>query len=197
MTSIIYNKTFDEPEIDKREILRYAGVRGEAELVEALLDDCIRESSGRLSYRVCYREIDLNSTLPAFLRSDSYTLKKNLRGCDGVILFAATVGIEMDRLINKYGKLSPARSVMLDALGSERIEALCDTFEDAIRMEYAELGIGVRTRFSPGYGDFGLSAQSEIFELLLPEKKIGLTLNKSMLMSPTKSVTALMGISHI
>lgn len=197
MTSIVYNKTFNAPEIDRREILRYAGVRGEAELVEALLDDCIREMDGRLSYRVCYREIDLSSSLPPFLESDSYTLKKNLSGCDGVIVFAATVGIEMDRLINKYGKISPARSVMLDALGSERIEALCDAFEDSIRMEYLERGIGVHSRFSPGYGDFLLSAQKEIFELLSPEKRIGLTLNKSMLMSPTKSVTALMGISRI
>ena len=52
----------------------------------------------------------------------------------------------------------------------------------------------IRPRFSAGYGDLDVSFQKEIFGVLDCHKKIGLTLNDSMLMSPTKSVTAIVGI---
>lgn len=54
--------------------------------------------------------------------------------------------------------------------------------------------MGQRPRFSPGYGDLPLSAQREIFAVLDCGKRIGLMLNDSLLMSPSKSVTAFVGI---
>ncbi len=53
---------------------------------------------------------------------------------------------------------------------------------------------GQRPRFSPGYGDLTLLAQKDIFAVLDCGKRIGLTLNDSLLMSPSKSVTAFVGI---
>ena len=50
-----------------------------------------------------------------------------------------------------------------------------------------------RPRFSPGYGDFPLTAQRDIFAILDCPKRIGLSLNQSLLLSPTKSVTAVIG----
>lgn len=71
----------------------------------------------------------------------SRQLAKNLDGCASVLLFGATVGVEIDRLIAKYGRISPARALMLQAIGAERIEALCDAF----CREYAEEnGVGLR-----------------------------------------------------
>ena len=52
----------------------------------------------------------------------------------------------------------------------------------------------LRQRFSPGYGDLPLQAQRAIFDALQCHKEIGLYLNESLLMSPTKSVTAIVGI---
>ena len=46
----------------------------------------------------------------------------------------------------------------------------------------------------PGFGDFGLEYQPFIFEALDCPRNLGLTLTDSFLMSPTKSVTALIGI---
>ena len=51
-------------------------------------------------------------------------------------------------------------------------------------------------RFSPGYGDLPLSLQRDIFRVLDCPRKIGLTLNESLLMSPSKSVTAIVGLGH-
>ena len=81
---------------------------------------------------------------------------------------------------------------MMQAVGAERVEALCDAFCEQFRREN---GVGLRPRFSPGYGDLPLAAQRELFALLDCPRKIGLTLNESLLMSPTKSVTAFAGIT--
>ena len=70
------------------------------------------------------------------------------------------------------------------------IESLCDEGEARILM-----GRASRPRFSPGYGDLPLDAQKMIFSILSPEKHIGLTLNASLMLSPTKSVTAFVGIA--
>ena len=126
--------------------------------------------------------------------SHSNDLNKNLIGCDRIIVFAATIGIEIDRLISKYGRLSPAKALCFQAIGAERIESLCETFNNDMRERCAREGSQVRPRFSPGYGDFPLEAQKDIFRVLDCYRKIGLSLNDSLLMSPSKSVTALIGI---
>ena len=56
-------------------------------------------------------------------------------------------------------------------------------------------GLSLRPRFSPGYGDFPLSMQTPIFDALDCPRKIGVSLNASLLMSPSKSVTAVIGLA--
>ena len=106
------------------------------------------------------------------------------------MLFAATVGLEIDRAIVKYGKLRPSLAVCIQAVAAERIEALCNAFCDSL----VDMGYELKPRFSPGYGDLSLSVQQQIFSALNCPKSIGLTLNESLLMSPTKSVTAIVGV---
>ena len=51
-------------------------------------------------------------------------------------------------------------------------------------------------RFSPGYGDFDLKYQKDILEYLDANKKIGISLTDSLMMIPTKSITAIIGIKR-
>ena len=127
------------------------------------------------------------------MKSSSRDLWKTFDGCDRVILFAATIGLPIDRLILRYGKISPSKALFLQAIGAERIEALCELFFTDMQEEKRKDGYLLRPRFSAGYGDFPLEAQKEIFASLDCARKIGLSLNESLLMSPTKSVTALIG----
>ena len=80
---------------------------------------------------------------------------------------------------------------MLQAIGAERIESLCNVFENELIRQGHELG----TRFSPGYGDLPLELQKDIFAALDCPKQIGVSLNDSMLMSPSKSVSAIIGLN--
>ena len=151
---MICTKTYSAPPLDRREILRYAGVRGEAPEIEAILEECIREAENKLTYKVCYGEFPVSF----FDSVDSKDLKKHIESCDKVIIFAATVGIGIDRLIARYASISPTKSLLFQAIGAERIEALCDEFNSKF----------CGSRFSPGYGDLPLEFQKEIFKVLAP-----------------------------
>ena len=188
-------KNYPAPPFDEKEALRYAGCKSESADVGELLESCRAEADGALTYKVCWMPLDAavadGSCELGALRVDSKDLARNLVGCGKAVLFAATVGVGIDRLIAKYGAVSPARAVMFDAVGTERIEALCDLFCEDVSKEY---GASAKPRFSPGYGDLDLAFQKEIFSVLNCQKHIGLTLTDSLLMSPTKSVTAIVGL---
>ncbi len=194
----VYTKTYIEPPIDKREILRYSGAGAGAVELDTLTRECLAELDGALTYKICWRTFDISADGTmldlGFTKTASSALSKNLHGCDRIVLFAATVGIELDRLIARYSRVSPSKALILQAIGAERIEALCDAFCVEISELAKENGCSVCPRFSPGYGDLALSLQRDIFSVLDCSRKIGLTLNESLLMSPTKSVTAIIGI---
>ncbi len=179
--------------VNPAEVLRYAGSKGTDPAVEELLKECIAEAQGELSYRVCYcrlpLQIDGKDCRIGSLCLRSKALAKTLSGCSEVILFGATLGVGIDRLIGKYLRISPAKALLMDALGTERIEALCDAF---CKIQ----GCKITPRFSAGYGDLPLAVQSDLFALLQCEKKIGLCMTDGLMMSPSKSVTAIFGIKE-
>ncbi len=183
---MIYTVSYEAPLINRSEILRYAGVKYSSAETEALLDRCL-DRLDCFSYRVCYTELPAKN----IFNITSETLNTALRGCDSAVVFAATVGIEIDRLIARYSAVSPAMAVMLQAMGAERVESLCNTFcKDIAR------GRSTKPRVSAGYGDLPLELQKDIFAMLDCPKRIGLTLNESLLMSPSKSVTAIFGVKN-
>lgn len=185
--SIVLTKSYVEPLFDTKEILRYAMCKDADENVTSLLNECLDEIKGKLAYKVCYIQLPTDAL---FTDVKSEVLSKYLFDCNSYVIFAATVGIELDRLITKYSRTSPAKAHMFQAIGAERIEALCDTFCEEIKLQYKN----TKPRISPGYGDMPLKMQKEIFNILDCSRKIGLTLNDSMMMSPTKSVTAFIGV---
>ncbi len=194
MNSTVLKETLIPPPIDRRETLIYAGCRTRDESTAALLDMCIEEAN-EFKYDVCFCTTDFftEGSLCSFgnFSAVSKDLAAHMDGCKKALVFAATVGIGIDRLIAKYSRISPAKALLFQALGTERIEALCDTFCS----EFAkENGVLLTPRFSPGYGDLAIEVQKDIFAVLDCPKKIGLTLNESLLMSPSKSVTAIVGI---
>ncbi len=123
----------------------------------------------------------------------SRDLAAHLAGCERVILFAATLGAPFDRELQKQSKLSPHRAYALQQQGTREIEAFCDAL---CRELGVEQGVKLRTRFSPGYGDLSLAVQRDVFRVLEPARRIGLCLNDSMVMSPSKSVTAFVGVEE-
>lgn len=185
-------RTYEALPLNRKEIARYA--RCDYEAWQTQIEDAISEALPMLTNRVCFKiypiTFSAKETDLGFAKTTSEGLKKNLRNCDRAVLFAATAGYGIDRLIQKYNRLSPAKALLLQAVGSEAVEAVCNRFCEELRETYG----AIRPRFSPGYGDLPLTLQKEIMAALSCERQIGVTLNDSLLMSPSKSVTALVGI---
>ncbi len=196
----VYSLSFKEPSINKKEIMRYMSSQGGGDEILGLVDECLAEVREMLQYKVCYAiltaETDSNIISLSCGQITSRNLAKNLSGCDKAIIFAATIGIGIDRLISKYSRLSPAKALCLQAIGAERVEALCNDFCEKMKSEFQGKGESLRPRFSPGYGDLPLETQKMIFSLLDCPKRIGVTLGDTLLMSPSKSVTAFIGITR-
>jgi len=224
--SVTYLKIYrveDEPSlgcINRKEILRYAGAAqikktddnmyvSDEEDMNLVMEECLKEVLPVLTYKVSYRYEDIHDGLP-FDTYGSKNIRTNLEGCHAIVMFAATIGIGIDRLIAKYSRTSPVKALFMQAIGAERIEALCDLFNtevscgDIIRDicgsegDYEDAAdcrrMYTKPRFSPGYEDLPLAVQKQFCALLDCQRRLGVTLNESLLMSPSKSVTAFIGI---
>lgn len=125
----------------------------------------------------------------AFTTVHSHSLYRNLSGCREAFLFAVTTGINVDRLLIKLNLTSASEAFITDALASAFAEAVCDFAENELKGNLA-----CRPRFSPGYGDLPLSVQPTLLDAVDAQRLLGITLSKSLLMTPKKSITAIMGI---
>ena len=126
-----------------------------------------------------------------FGKFKSSTLIKNLQGCNEVFIYATTLGMGVDRMLNQLSLVSPGKYFIVDALASAMAEAAADKAEELVK------GNNIcRPRFSPGFGDLSLEVQPKILNLLNAQRLLGITTNKAFLMSPGKSVTAIMGIKN-
>ena len=196
MIGQVFIKNYGTIDVNFAEILRYAGVKKPSAQDEQLVKECLLESESANRFGVCYSVFPVSITEDevdfGFSKTKSKNLAKNLDGCDKAVLFCATIGLGIDRLIAKYGIISPAKALTFQAIGAERIESLCDAFNREIKQEYKK----VKPRFSPGYGDLDLTFQSDVFRVLECHKKIGVNLTSECLMSPSKSVTAIIGLGE-
>lgn len=193
MNTPVLIKTYPTLPADTALAARFAGVRDGS--FETALADCFAKVNALSSVagKVCFRTFPLTflpDTLDlGFARTSSKDLRRHLAGCSAVLVFAATAGSVWDRLIFRYERLSPSRALLFQSAGAAQTETLCDTFMRDMSEQYGTF----TERFSPGYGDLALSFQRDLFAVLDPPRTIGVTLNESLLMSPTKSVTALAG----
>ena len=181
--------------VDIKEALRYLGYEKGADTsdIKGELEECEKLILPALSPKACLEEYRITRGEKlnlGFAEVQSKSLLKNLEGCSKIVLFAATVGAEVDRLILKYSKISPARSVILQAMGSSAAECWCDDINKIIIEKFGK----AKPRFSCGYGDLDISLQREIFTALDVTRRLGITLSDNFFMTPTKSVTAIVGI---
>ena len=185
------------------QVCRYLGCRGEldpalAERVRALTAQVEEAAQPRTVSRVFpLTFLGGNKLALGPLAVESAALGKNLAGCEEVILFAATLGVGVDRLIARANAGRVSDAAVYQAAGAALIEAVCDLAWEDLRRAGESEGWHLRPRFSPGYGDFPLACQGELLSALRAPETIGLTASEAMLLLPSKSVTAVMGRSRL
>ena len=123
-------------------------------------------------------------------------VREMLSACHETVLLAATLGADSERMLLRAQTKSAADALILDAVLSAAIEAVCDRMEETLREKLAAQALYLTDRFSPGYGDMPLAQSGQICEVLNAGRSIGLTVSQSGILMPRKSVTAVLGISR-
>jgi hypothetical protein len=194
-----------EVEIPVKEVQRYMGYHGIVDIAPEMQEKIHKaiEHLGTQSHpRIISKEYRITvaeKTVTLHAENEDVTfesegLVRNLTGCCGAVLLAVTIGPACDMLVRRASITSAADSAVYQAAGAAAIEAFLDDYNDKLKASYEARGLFLRPRFSPGYGDLKLEHQKDWFRLLDITKQIGIELTDSLLMVPTKSVTAIIGI---
>ena len=193
----------------RTEVLRYAGM-GSADpadidpriiefadwAVEELYRQCRPRFTSKIFSLETVPEIENGLRFGGVLDVTSRSLSINLKDCGEAVFFAATLGVEADRLIKQYSSRDMSQGVLMDAAAAAIIETYCDSCQVNLEKELNKEYKTLRPRFSPGYGDFDIRHQRDFMRLMDLPRTIGVTVTEGGMLSPTKSVTAVMGMSR-
>ncbi len=188
--------------INHKEALRYLGFYDEQPTQDVLLSlsECEQTLLQTIKPRYIYKCFDLEKKEDdkVYLKDCNMVLSgksisKHLYYCEKAVLMCATLSSDVDRLISKFQVQDLAKAVMTDCLASATIEQVCDEVEEEIRKEFNEYTLTYR--FSPGYGDLPLDTGREFLRVMDAQRQIGLCITNGDMMSPIKSVTAIIGLS--
>lgn len=177
--------------LNHAEAVRYLGdARVEMNAtMEALLNECEERVLAAAEPKYLYKIMEW--PCPDLMAGED--IVKHLTGCSEAVIMCATLGAGVDRMLRIEQVRDMSKAVVIDALASVAIEQVCQKVDLLIADRFPEL---YQTfRFSPGYGDYPIEMQKVYLTTLDAPKKIGLTTNDNFLLMPTKSVTAVAGLS--
>ncbi|MBE6479347.1 MAG: hypothetical protein E7Z98_02380 [Olsenella sp.] len=193
--------------VDRDEVLRYMGYRGQGlspdmgARIDEVVRSCLALARPRASIR-CFdvagvRDDDgtpvvvLDGTA---LELRGHSIARHLDGAVAVGVMAVTVGMGVERELRRLSLTDTTAQVIFDAAGTTAVERAADAAEASVVRMAAERGLFCNYRFSPGYGDLPLETQPTLLAALDAQRRLGITLSDSLLMTPTKSVTAVVGM---
>lgn len=178
---------------DRHEALRYLKM-GSAEPDAAFLarfEAVESQVEAAASARAYWRLEPVTDGAVGAWRHSSARLSATLAGCPHAFLFVATLGAGVDALLRRLAVTSQSDQLIADAIANAMIESYCDGCESRLAAEVP--GERLRMRFSPGFGDLALDTQRPLLSLLESPKTVGVSLTDALLMTPLKSVSAIIG----
>jgi hypothetical protein len=191
-----------ELEINKEEVLRYLGYKGQ-EIdgnMNQMIDECREEIKKIISPRVIYEYKDIKQldegveVINTSLILIGKDIREHLKNSKKCVLMAVTLGNEVEKKTRLYEKTNLTKALILDACATTAVEEVCDAVEKTVKEKAILDGMDITFRYSPGYGDLPLDVQNTFLRALDAQKKIGLTVSENNLLFPRKSVTAIIGI---
>lgn len=193
--------------VDRSEVLRYLGYAGQTlsdELdarIDAGMARCLEVGRPRGCVRVfevagheVVGGVPVLRLAGCALELRGRSIAEHLDGAVAVGVLAVTVGLGVDAELRRLSLTDPVAQVVVDAAGSALVERAADAAEARVVAEAVSRELFCGSRFSPGYGDLPLETQPTLLATLDAQRRLGITLSSDLLMTPTKSVTAVVGL---
>lgn len=173
--------------------------RGDPVLTQTAVTEAVQAVQTAAVCRYAYVKLPLqweeSRCVFDFGAAESQALARNLQGCGAAYLLCITTGLAVDRLLRSAQLSSAQKGFFYDAAASAFAEAACDALAELLISAETQAGYVCRPRFSPGYADLSLSFQPKLLSRLNAGDTLGIYCSPpSYLMTPSKTITALMGI---
>ena len=125
---------------------------------------------------------------------NSPNISKILKGSEIAVIFIFTLGNKIDLITKEVNESGDTLStIVMDAITTSMLDPLGDYVGDIIKKDTIKRkGWGSTCTYSPGQFKWTIEEQKEIFKMV-DGNKIGVKLNKSMLMIPFKSISGVYG----
>ncbi len=198
-----FNPDFDVLELQVDEIYRnlgYGKTMPDAETI-ATVNNIVSHAHAICNplamFRICSSHLSgTHLVLDGVEMKTGKVIANYLNETSQVAVFVATAGVEYDNYLHKIKACGDIYMEFLaDAVGSEIAEAAMRFVSRQVEKFATDKGLFITLSYSPGYCNWNVSEQSQLF-LLLPTKPCGITLNDSCLMHPVKSVSGIIGLSN-
>jgi len=194
--------------IDEDEVLRYQGysknkVKKPSEVILQITREEIVRGHSLFKPKGIYSsvkikqisfsdgKVDLKS---GFSLNFSNSIINLLRGASSLVLGLVSIGSSLENKVSEFFTQGEyPRAVTLDAVGTVAVESLSRDIRNLVCQEANEQYLKTTRYFSPGYGDWDISQQKDIFKII-PTNKIGVSLTESYMMVPQKSLSWIIGI---
>lgn len=180
--------------VDRRSAARYLGAQTDDAAVNALLQSVEKALAAAAQPRMAWASLALPA-LEAQGLLQGEDIRRHLAGCSHAVLLAVTLGPRADLAIRRAGVGDVARLAAADAVASALAEAAADAAEAVLRQQFAVRGLYLTGRYSPGYGDYPLGVQPLLCGLVESTRLLGVTVGATNLLTPRKSITAVLGVS--
>ena len=187
--------------IDPDEVLRFQGYKAGIDVptadVRALFDEALALGRSLMRPRAVLRTFPVTRDGDR-LRAGGVTLTipriaERWGAVDEITAGVCTIGDALERRVSElWDSRELPLAMMLDSVGSGAVESLAEYVNDQLCQEGIARGVKVTNRVSPGYGGWDVGEQRLLWRLC-PGDAVGVSLNDACFMTPTKTITILVG----
>ena len=187
--------------IDPAEVLRFQGYQAAGDVppadVLALFDEALALGRDLMRPRAALHTLSARGAGDRITAGDvTLTIPRigaRWGSVEEVTAGVCTIGDALERRVRELWEARELPlAMMLDSVGSGAVESLAEYVNDQLCAEGLARGLKVTNRVSPGYGDWDVAEQRLLWQLC-PGGAIGVSLNDACFMTPTKSITILVG----
>lgn len=187
--------------IDPEEVLRFQGYKAGTDVpgadVRALFDEALVLGRALMEPRAVLRTLRVLRAGDR-LTADGVTLTipriaDRWGAVEAVTAGVCTIGEALERRVSElWDARELPLAMMLDSVGSGAVESLAEYVNDELCREGVARGMRVTNRVSPGYGGWDVAEQRLLWRLC-PGDAVDVAMNDACFMSPTKTITILVG----
>jgi hypothetical protein len=119
-----------------------------------------------------------------------------LKKSSEIAIFIGTCGEKVEQFSKQFMKEGHSlEGLIVDLIGSEIAEGVAEKVHRQIEEDVAASGLRATNRYSPGYCNWPVSDQQQLFALM-EGNHCGVSLTPSSLMVPIKSVSGIIGVGE-